>query len=81
VSDWRYGKPGNSTYRAVSNTRIRSLFPDCPVVSQRSGALLPPVGRRLSKYAQWAYFPIRTFLPFLVGLRATLLRVPLDHLR
>ena len=74
--DWRYGKPRNPQYSAVSPKRVRSLFPRCLVVSERNGALVPPVGRLLSKYASWAYFPIQALLPFLVGLKATLLRTP-----
>lgn len=74
--DWRYGKPRNPHYLAVSPTRIRSLFPDCTVVTRSGAALVPPVGRRLSRYAPWAYFPIQRLFPFLVGLRVTLLSAP-----
>lgn len=75
--DWRYGKPGNRDYRALNLARIRRLFgvgtqTDC--VCQCRGALVPPVGRALSKTLPWAYFLLRAAFPFLVGTKATLLR-------
>jgi len=75
--DWRYGKPGNSNYLAVSKKRIRKMFSVgslSDVVYQTNGALVPPVGRALSKYLPSAYFPLRAIFPFLVGSRTTLLK-------
>ena len=75
--DWRYGKPGNSSYRAVTRKRIESLFsvgPVTDVVCQTRGALVPPIGRRLSRYAPSLYFLLRSIAPILVGSQATLLR-------
>ena len=74
--DWRYGKPGNRDYAALSRKRIKHLFSVgrlADVVCQEQGALVPPVGRAASKYFPAAYFPLRSILPFLVGSRATLL--------
>jgi ubiquinone/menaquinone biosynthesis C-methylase UbiE len=75
--DWRYGKPGNSNYLAVSTKRINKMFSVgslSDVVCQESGALVPPVGRAVSKYLPSAYFLLRAIFPFLVGSKTTLLQ-------
>jgi len=75
--DWRYGKPGNDNYLAVSQKRITKLFSVgslSDVVCQQSGALVPPIGRAVSKYLPSAYFLLRTIFPILVGSKATLLK-------
>jgi len=75
--DWRYGKPGNSSYLAVSKKRINKMFSVgllSDIVCQSSGALVPPVGRAVSKYLPSAYFPLRAIFPFLGGLKTTLLK-------
>lgn len=69
LTDWRYsfGRPG---YSAVSPQRIASLFgvgSATRVVCVRKGALLPPLGRALSRYLPTLYFPLCRVLPFLVG--------------
>lgn len=77
IVDWRYNKPGNNQYLAVSNKRIKQLFcvgDKTDIVCQNNGALIPPIGRRLSRYLPSLYFLIRTLLPFLVGSKATLLK-------
>jgi len=75
--DWRYSKPGNSNYLGMSLNRVRNLF-DLPasgeIVHRSRGALIPPVGRFLSKYLPSLYFPVAALLPFLVGQTATLIR-------
>lgn len=75
--DWRYGKPGNKNYSAVSNKRIKKLFAvgsQSDIISQKNGALIPPVGRMVSKYLPSAYFCLRGMLPILVGSVTTLLK-------
>jgi len=75
--DWRYGKPNNSDYLAVSRTRINKMFEvgsSCNVICQTNGPLLPPVGRKLSKYLPSSYFLLRATFPFLVGAKTTLLQ-------
>lgn len=75
--DWRYGKPGNSNYLALSNKRINKMFSVgslSDVICQTSGALVPPVGRPVSKYLPSAYFLLRAIFPFLVGSKTTLLQ-------
>lgn len=75
--DWRYGKPGNDAYKAVSMQRIRSLFEvgnASELVCVRRGALLPPIGRFLSKTLPSLYFLVRGVMPVLAGSTATLLK-------
>jgi SAM-dependent methyltransferase len=75
--DWRYGKPGNSTYVGVSKTRIASLFDVGSATSVEAverGALVPPVGRFLSRSLPSLYFLVQAVLPPLVGQTTTLLR-------
>jgi ubiquinone/menaquinone biosynthesis C-methylase UbiE len=75
--DWRYGKPGNKNYSAVSQRRLNELFSlesHATVVCRERGALVPPIGRTLSKHLPAFYFLIRSLFPFLVGSTATLLR-------
>jgi SAM-dependent methyltransferase len=75
--DWRYSKPRDPAYRAVNMRRIREMFGvgvRSDVVCQSSGALVPPVGRALSRFLPSAYFPVRAIFPFLVGTKSTLLQ-------
>jgi SAM-dependent methyltransferase len=75
--DWRYGKPWNAAYLALSMRRIKRLFGVgslSDIICQARGALLPPVGRTVSKYLPSAYFPLCALFPFLVGSKTTLLQ-------
>lgn len=75
--DWRYSKPGNSGYLGLSKQRIEKLFGvgrTCRTVCQSRGALLPPFGRALSKYAPALYFLAGAVMPPLVGQVCTLLQ-------
>ena len=75
--DWRYGKPGSSTYSGVSRTRIAALFDvgrSTRVEFVEKGALIPPVGRFLSKSLPSLYFLVQALLPPLVGQTTTILR-------
>jgi len=77
LSDWRYSKPCNPDYRGLSNKRIRRLFDvpgRCEVVGRFPGALIPPVGRLLSKRCPSLYLLTRRVFPFLAGHRTVLLR-------
>jgi|SRR5882672_4572154 len=70
LSDWRYSKPGNKEYKGLSLSRLRELFQvglSTNLLGRFRGALIPPIGRLLSKRAAFLYFPLRTFLPFLAG--------------
>lgn len=69
LTDWRYSF-GRKGYSAVSPARIARLFgvgEKTRVVCVRKGALLPPLGRALSRYLPSLYFPLCRVLPFLVG--------------
>lgn len=75
--DWRYGKPGNKDYRAVSRKRVSKLFSVgslSDVICRVNGALVPPIGRFVSAHLPAAYFPLSALFPFLVGSNATLLK-------
>ena len=75
--DWRYGKPGNATYKGLSKSRIASLFDvgsSTRVEGVERGALVPPVGRFLSKSVPSLYFVVQALLPPLVGQTTTVLR-------
>ena len=75
--DWRYSKPGSSIYKAVTPARIASLFDvgqATRMIARENGALIPPVGRRLSRYAPSLYFFLQALFPPLVGQVTTVLQ-------
>lgn len=77
LTDWRYGKPGNPAYRALSKRRIADLFgvgSDTVLVCTERGALIPPVGRVLSRWAYGLYFLFQAAVPFAVGQTSTVLQ-------
>lgn len=77
LTDWRYPKPGNSHYKALTKQRISSLFRVGNYTEASGtfrGPLLPPVGRFLSRYFASAYFPIHALFPFLSGMVTTVLK-------
>jgi ubiquinone/menaquinone biosynthesis C-methylase UbiE len=77
IVDWRYGKPRDSSYLAVSLRRIKRMFSVgslSSIICIRNGALIPPIGRTVSKYLPSIYFPLRAIFPFLIGSRSVLLR-------
>lgn len=68
--DWRTPKPGDSNYKALTQRELRKLFAigrDTVLTGIYKGALVPPVGRFLSKYAPWLYFLVAKIFPVLVG--------------
>lgn len=77
LCDWRYGKPGSTAHRAVTQRRIAKLFEVGGKTSRcevSKGPLLPPIGRFLSRRLPSAYFLVSGLLPFLVGQVITVLR-------
>ena len=70
IVDWRYGGRG---YQAVTQRRLRSLYPGCDIVRSVGGALIPPVGRAVSRWCPSLYFLIHRWCPPLIGLKANLL--------
>lgn len=77
IADWRYGRPRNPDFSAVSRSRIARLFDvdtATAVIRTERGALIPPVGRFLSRVLPSLYFPVQSLMPFLVGQTTTVLR-------
>lgn len=75
--DWRYSKPGSRDYLGMSTSRIAKLFDvggTTQVVVSENGALVPPIGRRISQYCSPLYFPVQKLFPFMVGQRTTVLK-------
>lgn len=76
LTDWRYNF-GRAGYAGLSRDRIARLFDvgqATSVVCAKRGALVPPIGRALSRYCPALYFPVCAVLPFLVGQMTTVLR-------
>jgi ubiquinone/menaquinone biosynthesis C-methylase UbiE len=76
LTDWRYSF-GRARYRALSRARIRRLFSvgtRTSIVLGTHGALIPVLGRTLSRYAPALYFPMCKVFPMLVGQVTVVLR-------
>lgn len=68
--DWWMPKPGDPNYKALTPKRLRQLFGvgrDTQLRTIERGALVPPLGRFLSKHLPSVYFPIAAAFPFLTG--------------
>jgi ubiquinone/menaquinone biosynthesis C-methylase UbiE len=77
ICDWRYAKPRNRHYKAVTNKRLAGLFQAgtrTEVHKKYRGSLLPPVGRFFSRYSAWSYFAVQALFPFLTGHMVTVLK-------
>jgi ubiquinone/menaquinone biosynthesis C-methylase UbiE len=77
LSDWRYARPGSADHSAVTPKRIASLFrvgDQTDIVARERGALVPPLGRFLSRNIPSLYFAVQSLLPFAVGQFTTVLR-------
>jgi hypothetical protein len=77
MADWRYAEPKSTDHRAVTLKRIESLFnvgSETTVVARERGALVPPIGRLLSRRAPSLYFAVQALLPFAVGQVTTVLQ-------
>lgn len=69
LTDWRYSG-GKQGYAALSTARIKQLFEvgqRSRIVHRSHGALIPPLGRTLSKYAPSLYFLTARLFPLAVG--------------
>jgi ubiquinone/menaquinone biosynthesis C-methylase UbiE len=76
LTDWRYSF-GRKGYQSLSSKRIARLFgvgTRTSVVCRTHGALIPPVGRALSRYCPSLYFPLCRLFPLLVGQVTVVLR-------
>ena len=70
LMDWRIPKPGDPNYKALTRKELRNLFfvgTNTRLLSIHRGALVPPLGRFLSKHASSLYFLVAALFPFLVG--------------
>jgi ubiquinone/menaquinone biosynthesis C-methylase UbiE len=79
--DWRTPKPRDSNYKALTRKRLREMFGvgcGTRLIAVSRGALVPPVGRFLSKYLPSTYFLIAAAFPFLVGQVAYVLQKSVD---
>jgi ubiquinone/menaquinone biosynthesis C-methylase UbiE len=65
-TEWTFLDPRNRDYKATGWKHLRALFPSSlEHVFQERGALISPLGRKLSKYEPWAYFVVQAVLPLL----------------
>ena len=68
--DWRTPKFWDSNYKALTRKELRVLFDaggETFLVKVFRGALIPPIGRFLSKHLPAIYFLFGSLFPFLVG--------------
>lgn len=68
--DWKIPKPNNPNYNALTHKKLVEFFKvgvETDLVLTARGALIPPIGRFISKYLHGIYFLISSCLPFLVG--------------
>ena len=75
--DWRYGKPWDNSYKACSRSRVSRLFTHAKsarLLRIKCGALVPPLGRFISKYLRPIYFLVQAVLPFSVAQVAYILK-------
>jgi len=75
--DWRYSHPFKKEYKGLSKKRLAKLFDvgtKTSVFKIHKGALVPPIGRFISKNIPSVYFVLQSLFPFLVGQVATVLR-------
>lgn len=77
LADWRHSRKAGEDHRAMSDGRIAELFEinrSTEVVARERGALVPPLGRLLSRRAPSLYFAVQALLPFTVGQITTVLQ-------
>jgi hypothetical protein len=76
IADWRYAKKGSGVETAMSTQRVAELFgvgEKTKVVTRERGALVPPLGRRLSRMMPAMYFVVQKLLPPAAGHVTTIL--------
>lgn len=70
LMDWRTPKPGDPNYKALTGRELRNLFfvgTSTRLLGIYKGALVPPLGRFLSKHTPSLYFLVAAIFPCLVG--------------
>jgi SAM-dependent methyltransferase len=68
--DWRTPRPGKKDYKALTRRDVQRMFSvGCAteLVARVHGALIPPLGRLLSRHAWPLYFLVAALAPGLVG--------------
>jgi ubiquinone/menaquinone biosynthesis C-methylase UbiE len=68
--DWWMPKIGDPEYKALTRGRLKSLFLNSNKVELlgiRRGAIVPPLGRLLSKWLPSLYFLTTAMVPLVVG--------------
>jgi Methylase involved in ubiquinone/menaquinone biosynthesis len=75
--DWRYSREGSGVKTAINPSAIAELFGVgrvTSVIAREPGALVPPLGRRVSRVLPSLYFLVQRILPPAVGQMTTILR-------
>ena len=75
VFDWIYDG-GREGYKAVNRARLARIFTlddELQLVGAEKGALVPPVGRFLSRHVPWLYFLVQK-MPLVTGMLGYRLR-------
>jgi hypothetical protein len=75
--DYRTPHPTDASYCALTRKRLTRLFgvgSATTLAGVFRGALVPPLGRLLSRWLPSAYFPVAALFPFLVAQVTYLLR-------
>lgn len=83
LMDWRTPKPGDRNYKALTRKELHSLFSlgsATRLLGIYPGALVPPLGRFLSRHLAGLYFLAAALFPFLVGQVAYLLMKDINDL-
>lgn len=68
--DWRYSKPWDKSYKGLNAKRIKELFcvnSKTKIKGIFKGAIIPPIGRLVSKRFSCLYFLLQYLFPFMVG--------------
>ncbi len=77
LTDWRYSRKGSGVATAMSNAEVGGLFhvgEQTDLVRREKGALVPPLGRALSRRLPSFYFLTQACIPLAVGQITTLLK-------
>ncbi len=77
LSDWKFSKPGNKNYRGLTRKDILEFWKagiETDFLGYERGALLPPLGRALSKHIPSIYFLVQKLLPLAAAQGVAILR-------
>ena len=77
LADWRYSRKGSGVKTAISSKLLDRIFAvgsKTEVVARRRGALVPPLGRRLSRIAPALYKLVQAAMPPASGQVTTILK-------